>query len=167
MSSAEAYRIASEIKDFGNKAFKAGDLELGVEKYQKAIRYINEYSASDDDPKELRDQLQSLRFTLLTNSALLQNKQGNFRDAEENATKALAVEDLKEVEKVKAYFNRGVALRGLKDDAAALEDFEKAHCLVPGDAAVLRELEATKKKVAENHAKQKAKLKNFFGGTNK
>jgi len=165
LSGPETYRIASEIKDYGNKAFKAGDLDLGVEKYQKAIRYINEYTVtSDDDPKELQDQLQSLRFTLLTNSALLQNKQGNFRDAEENAAKALAVEELKEVDKVKAYFNRGVALKALKDDTAALENLEKAHSLAPGDAAVLRELEATKKKVAEHQAKKKAKLRDFFGG---
>lgn len=169
MSGTEAYRIASDIKDYGNKAFKAGDIDLGVEKYQKAIRYINEYAVTrhDDDPKELRDQLQSLRYTLLTNSALLQNKQGNFRDAEESSTKALAIEELTEVEKVKAYFNRGVAFQGLKDDAAALEDLEKAYSLVPSDTAVLKQLEATRKRVADGQAKQKAKLKNFFGGPSK
>ena len=165
MSGTEAYRIASDIKDYGNRAFKAGDIDLGVEKYQKAIRYLNEYAVTrhDDDPKELRDQLQSLRYTLLTNSALLQNKQGNFRDAEESSTKALAIEELTEVEKVKAYFNRGVAFQGLKDDAAALEDLEKAYSLVPSDTAVLKQLEVTRKKVADSQAKQKAKLKNFFG----
>ena len=74
------------------------------------------------------------------------------------------MEELQEVDKVKAYFNRGVALKALKDDTAALENFEKAYSLAPGDTMVLRELEATKKRVADNHAKKKAKLKNFFGG---
>ncbi|KAF8429734.1 cyclophilin-like domain-containing protein [Tirmania nivea] len=165
LSGPETLRIASEIKDFGNKAFKAGDLELGVEKYQKALRYINEYSTpSDEDPKELWGQLQALKFTLYSNLALLQNKQGNFRDAEGSASKALQVDNIKDADKAKAYFRRGVAHSGLKDDDSALEDLKKANDLAPGDAAVVKELEAVKKKIQDKAAKTKAKLKNFFGG---
>lgn len=167
LSGPETLRIATEIKDFGNKAFKAGDLDLGVEKYQKALRYVNEYSTPNDaDPKELWGQLQVLKFTLHSNSALLQNKQGNFRDAEDSATKALAIENIKDADKAKAHFRRGVAKVGLKDDEAALEDFTNAHTLAPGDAAVSKELEAAKKRSQDKIAKQKAKLKNFFGGDN-
>ena len=168
LSGPETLRIASEIKDFGNKAFRAGDLELGVEKYQKALRYVNEYSApNDEDPKELWGQLQSLKFTLHSNSALLQNKQHNYRDAEDSASKALGVENIKDVDKAKAHFRRGVAKVGLKDDEAALEDLSTANNLVPGDAAVVKELEAVKKRIQDKVAKQKAKLKNFFGGDSK
>jgi len=166
LSGPETYRISMEIKEFGNKAFKAGDLDLGVEKYQKALRYVNEYpTPSEDDPKELWGQLQFLKFTLHSNSALLQNKQGNFRDAEDSTSKALAVEGIKDADKAKAHYRRGVAKVGLKDDRAALDDLQEAASLVPCDAAVLKELESVKKRIAEEQAKQKAKLKNYFGGS--
>ena len=164
LSGPDTLRIASEIKELGNKAFKSGDIELGVEKYQKALRYVNEYSvSSDDDPKELWGQLCSLKFTLYSNSALLQNKSSNFRDADESATKALGVENITDQEKAKAHFRRGVAKVGLKDDDSALEDLTAANKLVPGDAAIAKELDAVKKNLQEKNEKQKAKLKNFFG----
>ncbi|KAF8471185.1 cyclophilin-like domain-containing protein [Kalaharituber pfeilii] len=167
LSGPETLRIASEIKEYGNKAFKAGDLELGIEKYQKALRYVKKYSAPrGNDPKELLGQLTTLKFTLYSNAALLQNKIGNFRDADESATKALEVESITDKDKAKAHFRRGVAKVGLKDDAAALEDLTKANELVPGDAAVVKELETVKKRLHEAHQKQKAKLKNFFGSGN-
>lgn len=96
----------------------------------------------------------------------MQNKQGNFRDAEDSASKALAVENIKDADKAKAHFRRGVAKSGLKDDDAALEDLKRANDLVPGDAAVVKELDAVKKRIHEKAAKQKAKLKNFFGSGN-
>ncbi|KAF8468882.1 cyclophilin-like domain-containing protein [Kalaharituber pfeilii] len=166
LSGSESFRIASEIKEYGNNAFKAGDLELGIEKYQKALRYVNDSTLNGDSQKELWGQLMALKFTLYSNAALLQNKLGNFRDADENATKALEVENITDKDKAKAHFRRGVARAGLKDDDAALENLTKANDLVPGDAAVLKELEAVKKRIHEAHQKQKAKLKSFFGSGN-
>jgi peptidyl-prolyl isomerase D len=166
LSGPETLRIASEIKEFGNKAFKAGDLPLGIEKYQKALRYVNEYSVPQDtDPKELWGQLQSLKFVLHSNSALLQNKTGSYREADESATKALAVENLSPQEKAKAHFRRGVAKVHLKDDESALEELKTANSLVAGDAAVVKELEATKARIQAKVDRTKARMKSHFGGT--
>src|SRR4051812_12797889 len=70
------FKIASELKEIGNKVFKAGDLERGVEKYQKALRYLNEAPLPiEGATPEFVKSLQGLRFTLHSNSALLQTKQ--------------------------------------------------------------------------------------------
>src|SRR5215471_5526949 len=44
----EYFKIASDLKEFGNKAFKSGNVELGLEKYQKGLRYLNEYPETAD-----------------------------------------------------------------------------------------------------------------------
>lgn len=159
LSGPETLRIATEIKEFGNKAFKAKDLDLGIEKYQKALRYINEYPIRiDGDSDELWAGLNSLKFTLHSNSALLQNKTSCFRDAEESAAKALEVENLTNAEKAKAHFRRGVALAGLKDDLAAFDEIHTANKLMPGDKVIVAELKRLQKKKDD----KKAKLKNYF-----
>lgn len=108
----------------------------------------------------------SLKFTLYCNSALLQNKSGNFREADENASRALELEGLSDAEKAKAYFRRGVAKVGLKDDDSAVDDLTAASKLAPGDAAITRELEAAKTRIQTKKEKTKAKMKSFFGGGN-
>ena len=75
---AQILKIGGELKDYGNKAFKSGDLSVGVEKYQKGLRYLQQHpTAEEGDDKETVEQLNSLRFTLHNNSALLQNKLKN------------------------------------------------------------------------------------------
>ncbi|EEH41048.2 peptidyl-prolyl cis-trans isomerase D [Paracoccidioides lutzii Pb01] len=166
LSGAEYYKIASEVKEFGNKAFKSGNLDLGLEKYQKALRYLNECpEPSDSDPPELQGQMSVLRFTLHSNSALLANKLKRFDDAQtwagfalETATAAQA----KDTDRAKAYYRRAVALVGLKDDEAALKDLVEASRLAPGDAAVVSETARVKKTIAEQQRKEKEMLKKFF-----
>lgn len=156
-------RIASEIKDFGNKAFKAGDLELGLDKYQKALRYLGQWpTPEDNDPKELWGQLQQLRFVCHNNSALLHNKQNNPRGAVESASKALEIEGIDGKDKAKAYFRRATAKTSLKDDEGAVEDLAEAHKLSLEDALIVQSLDAAKARIAAKKQKQKAALKNFF-----
>jgi len=156
-------RVASEIKDFGNKAFKAGDLELGLDKYQKALRYLGQWPTPEDsDPKELWGQLQQLRFVCHNNSALLHNKQNNWRDGMESATKALEIKGIDGKDQAKAYFRRATAKTKLKDDEGAVEDLAEAHKLSPDDAVIVQSLEAAKANIAAREQRQKEALKNFF-----
>jgi peptidyl-prolyl isomerase D len=150
------------LKGFGNTAFKAGDLSLGLDKYQKGIRYLNEDPSLDGEPPETKKELDALRFTLNSNSALLANKQKAYDDALRYASAALDVANITEAEKAKALFRRGQAHVGLKDEDAALRDLEEANKLVPGDAAVVKELAAVKKSAAERAKKEKAAYSKFF-----
>jgi peptidyl-prolyl isomerase D len=161
-SAKEIVKIAADLKEFGNKAFKGGDLSLGLDKYQKGIRYLNEDPSLDNEPPETKKELDALRFTLNSNSALLANKLKAYEDGLRYATAALEVANITDAEKAKALFRRGQAEVGLKDEDAALTDLEEANKLVPGDAAVVKELTAVKKNAAERAKKEKAAYSKFF-----
>ncbi|MBE3046877.1 peptidylprolyl isomerase [Candidatus Bathyarchaeota archaeon] len=157
-------RIATDCKGFGNAALKAGAASSAVEKYQKGLRYLNEEPETDKETKEVVQALEALRFTLHNNSALVHTKSESWDDVVNSATSALAVksEAVKDQDRAKALYRRGLAHVARKDDDAALEDFREAARLVPGDAAVARELGGVKRRVEGKEKKQKDAIKKFF-----
>lgn len=155
--------IASKIKDLGNTAFKKGELELGLSKYQKALRYLHEYPTPlENDPPTLGEQLAKLKVSLHTNSSLLQVKLHKYRDAYESADKALAVTPITDAEKGKAMFRRAMAAKGSKDDEGALESLEAAAMILPGDASIKTELAAVKKAAADRKSKERKAYSKAF-----
>lgn len=161
----EYLKIASDLKDYGNKAFKAGDVETGIDKYQKALRYLNEYpAANENDPAGLQGQLDALRFTLHSNSTLLANKAKRYQEADKWGGFALDCmpKDTKDQDKAKVYYRRGLARIALKDLDSALKDLEEAARLAPADAAIKRDLADTKGKVQKSLQKEKDSMKKFF-----
>lgn len=151
------------MKELGNTAFKKGDVELGLAKYQKALRYLHQYPVPlDDDPKDLGERMNALKITLHSNSALLQNKTNQYAEAAESATKALETDGITEKDKAKAYFRRAQARIGKKNEEDALEDLENAIKLAPGDSAIVKELDGVKKRVKERKEREKKVYKNAF-----
>jgi peptidyl-prolyl isomerase D len=67
-----------------------------------------------------------------------------------------------DADKAKALYRRAIAYVGLKDEDGALKDLEEANKLVPGDAAVVKELAAVKKSAADRAKKEKAAYSKFF-----
>jgi len=162
-SGAEILKIATELKDMGNAAFKKQDLYLGIKKYQKSLRYLHEYPApQDNDPAELWKSLKALKITVYSNLALLQNKTSQYAEAVESATKALDIEGITEKDLAKAYFRRAQAKVGKKNEDEALADLNEAIKYAPGDAAIVKELEAVKKKVQARKEKEKKAYANAF-----
>jgi len=161
-SAKEIVKIAADLKEFGNKAFKGNDLHLGLDKYQKGIRYLNEDPSLDGEPPETKKELDQLRFTLNSNSALLAIKLKSYEDALRYATAALDVANITDKDKAKALFRRGQAEVGLKDEDAALKDFTEADKLIPGDVAVMKELAAVKRSATDRAKKEKAAYSKFF-----
>lgn len=166
LSAPVCFNIAIELKKFGNAAFKGGDHALGLDKYQKGLRYLHEFpEPGDNDPKELDGQIKALRFALHSNSSLLANKLGQFRNAQTWASYALevaAAAGSQDSEKAKAYYRRAVACSGLREEEEALKDLEEALKLVPGDAAIINEVAKVKKAIKDRDAKEKAAAKKFF-----
>lgn len=159
----EILKIGTELKDLGNKAFKAGDFRVALEKYQKGIRYINEYPAANEgDPPTLEADLKAVKFTLYNNSALMQIKTSDFEGAIKSASNAIDTEGVSDEQKGKAYFRRGLAYSSKKNEDKAIADLEQALKLVPGDPAITKELAAIKRKAAEHAKKEKAAYKKFF-----
>ncbi|KAL9114636.1 MAG: hypothetical protein Q9227_001314 [Pyrenula ochraceoflavens] len=165
LASEQYYKIAEDLKEIGNKAFKSGDLETGIEKYQKALRYLNEYpGANDADPKELESNVKKLRFTLHNNSALLAIKSKRLDEADKwsgFAIEAISAET-KDIDKAKAYYRRGLAKVGMKDEDEGLKDLETAAQLDASDPKITNEIQAVKKRLRERDQKERAIYKNAF-----
>lgn len=166
---AKCLEVASACKDYGNAAFKAGDLAAGLSKYEKGLRYLDEDPdwSSVEGEENAAAKAAQLRFVLNNNSALLNLRMGAYKDAERNASAALdvvakGIAAISDADKAKALFRRGSAFVKLRDEDAALRDLEEAAKLAPNDAAVLKELTAVKKTIAARIAKEKATLKKFF-----
>lgn len=155
-------QISSDCKEYGNKAFKGGDILTGLEKYEKGLRYLNEEPDLSEASDDTKAKLNSLRFTLNCNSALLSLKLEAWDDAERSAASALAVPNITEAEKGKALYRRGLALIKQKDEEEAAKVLQEAQKLLPNDAAITKELNAVKKAAAARLAKEKAAYKKFF-----
>lgn len=162
LDSEKILKIAADCKEYGNKAFKGGDAALALDKYQKGLRYLNEDTELDEAPADVAKQSAALRFTLNNNSAMMNLKLESWQEAEHAAANALAVSGTTDAEKAKALYRRGVALIKMKDEDAAIQALEQAQKLVPGDAAINKELESVKKAAAARLAKEKAAYKKFF-----
>lgn len=159
----ELVAIVEDLKAMGSAAFKAKDNELGLSKYQKALRYLHEYPVPlDNDPPELGAQLTKLKVSLHTNCSLVQYKLGNFAESYQSAEKASVVEGISDAEKGKALFRKGVALKESKDEEGAQKFLLEAAKLVPNDVGVKNELAAVKQAVADRKAKERKAYSKAF-----
>ncbi|TKA30660.1 41 kDa peptidyl-prolyl cis-trans isomerase [Salinomyces thailandicus] len=156
-------KIATDLKDMGNKAFKGGDLQVGLDKYQKALRYLHEYPVPlEKDPKDLAMQLNQLKISLHLNSGMLQHKLKAYQDSASSADKALSVQGIDEKQKAKAYFRKGVAAKDSKNEDEAIQYLQEAGKLQPGDAGIKNELAAVKKSASDRRAKEKKAYSKMF-----
>lgn len=159
----ELVKIVDDLKSMGNAAFKGGDLDLALGKYQKALRYLHEYPVPlESDPAELGAQLNKLKISLHTNSSMLQYKLGQYTASYESADKVSSVDGMTDVEKGKVLFRKGMALKGSKDEEGALKYLKQAAEVVPNDAGVKNELAAVKKAAADRNAREKKAFANAF-----
>ena len=159
----EIVKIATELKGYGNAAFKTQDNDLALDKYQKGLRYLHEYPEPiEGDPPELGKQLTSLKISLHLNSAQCYLKQENWERANFSTSAALEVDGCSDVEKGKAYYRRALAKAGLKDDEDAIHDLEEAQKYVKGDKAVESELAKLKKRAADREKRQRNAMKGAF-----
>ena len=135
---------------------------MGLEKYEKGIRYLDEDPDLSDAPEGTKKDMDAIRSTLNSNAALLANKLKDFKEAVKFADAALAIEETGGAERAKALYRRALAEKALKDEDSALKDLEEAAKLAPGDGAVVKELAEVRKSLKEKMDKEKAAMKKFF-----
>jgi peptidyl-prolyl isomerase D len=163
-SATKCLTVATDCKEFGNKAFKAGDIAVALEKYEKGIRYLNEDPELDDEPADTKSKIDALRAALESNAALMSIKLSSWDDAVRHARNAIDIggEKLSDKDKAKALYRRGLAYARQKDEDNAIKDLEAAKKLAPEDAAIQTELANIKKVKAARLAKEKAAYSKFF-----
>lgn len=146
------------IKAFGNERFKKQNFKMAIRKYLKAMRYLDICWDMDTLDGEKSLTLRKMRSQLYTNLAACKLKTEDKHGALLDADFALRDDE----DNVKAHFRRGQAYIALSDIDAAAECFEKALKLAPNDAAVKRELAATKKKIADRRNQEKKTYTRMF-----
>lgn len=160
LSLEDLLKAAVELKDMGNTIFKTGQPKVAIEKYQKALRYLDSIPG-EKLPDEVKN-MNTMRFSLHSNIALCFNKLQKYDNAHQSATYAFGVPDISDVEKGKALYRRAQAHIGGKNEEEAEKDLEEALKFVPGDAAIKKELAAVKKAASDRLKKEKAAYGKFF-----
>jgi peptidyl-prolyl isomerase D len=105
---------SDKIRQIGNDAFKAGEFKRAIQKYSKAINYLNESYPSEEE----KAQLNAAKLPCLLNRAACYLKQAQLDKAITDCTDALVIDP----ENSKAYFRRASAHIEKKDDDRAKAD---------------------------------------------
>lgn len=162
LTAVQVLKIATDCKGYGNAAFKAGDWNTALDKYSKALRYINEEPELEGAPEGTKAALDQVRISVNSNSALMHIKLSQWQDARAAASSALEVAGISDSDKTKALFRRGQASLKLKDEESAQKDLAAAHTLAPADGAILRELNQVKATLKARREKEKKTYQKFF-----
>ncbi|PAV18254.1 peptidyl-prolyl cis-trans isomerase [Pyrrhoderma noxium] len=158
--------IATKLKALGNTKFKNGELEAALEKWQKAVRYLDVNPVLPEDTSEaVKKSHSEILSSLLLNSALAAHKlggSGNARTAIDWTSRAINRLELSNAEKAKALYRRALARSTLHEEEEAEKDLKEALGLVPGDAACTQELGRIQGAMKAKRDKEKKAFKSLF-----
>jgi len=161
-----ALKIAKSVRELATELFKKGDMTGALQKYQKALRYLDVHpTLPPGSPEELTQSFQSIRVPCLLNSALtaLKSTPPVPRVAIQSATSALSVQKLTTAERAKAHYRRGLAYITTKQDDEAEADLAEADKLLNGsDAALKAELDKVRGRRKEKREKEKKAYRGLF-----
>lgn len=148
LSSEKMVEVGESIRQMGNSAFKSGNLEAAIDKYSKAVRYLEGSPSGKDGIVACHN-----------NKALCATKLGKWKEAKAAASAAISIDG----NNAKAYFRRGFASLQSGDSTSAVEDLQLAHKIDPGNDEISNALQQAKEKEKARTAKLAAGLKKMFG----
>lgn len=145
-------------KGFGNDSYKKGEYKRALQKYRKALRYLDICWEKEDIDEVKSSQLRKIKSQILTNSSACKLKLGDAKGALLDTDFAVRNGE----DNVKALFRQGQAYVALTDLDAAVTSFSKALELEPNDGGIKKELAAAKKKIADNREKERKAFAKMF-----
>jgi len=162
-----ALKIATDIKASGATLWKQGKIAGSLEKFEKAIRYLDVHPVlPDDTPADVKSEYPTLIASLLLNCSLCCTKlpKEYAPIGVKYATRALELQSYKLpiTDQGKAYYRRALCKLAQKDEEGAFVDLKAANAAVPGDKAINDELAKLKAKQDQVKNKEKAAFKKMF-----
>ncbi|ORC91978.1 cyclophilin [Trypanosoma theileri] len=154
LGEAELLQAGEDIRQIGNNLFKAGDFENAMEKYEKAVRYLNTVNKTTANATVIDEKL----VACYNNTAACAIKLSRWSEARKAATKVLDID----ASNSKALFRRGVANLSSGDTESAVTDFTKAQTLDKDNAEIAAKLQQAKDAEKARNAKLAAGLKKMF-----
>jgi len=166
-------QVAKDIKEAGSKFYKDGKIASALEKFEKAIRYLDLHPVKPHDaPTDSWSSFQAILLSCLLNASLCANRfpsptapsSVQAQLSIKYTTRALALNGLtiSDTDKGKALFRRAVARITLKDDGEAYADLVEANKVVPNDENIKKEIAKLKEKQKDKREKEKKAYKNLF-----
>ncbi|XP_034454897.1 peptidyl-prolyl cis-trans isomerase D [Hippoglossus hippoglossus] len=141
--------VAEDLKNIGNNLFKSQNWKGAVEKYSKALRYLE--VGGDVLDEEVQMKLNPVALSCFLNMAACKLKMQLWQEALESCNEA---QDLDQAN-TKALFRRAQAWQGLKENSKAMIDLKKAQKIAPEDKAINNELKRVQLKIQEEKEKEK------------
>ncbi|XP_058506486.1 peptidyl-prolyl cis-trans isomerase D [Solea solea] len=141
--------VAEDVKNIGNTLFKSQNWNAAVNKYSKALRYLE--VGGDHVEEEVQQKLKPTALSCFLNTAACNLKMQLWQDAVESCDEALELDEAN----TKALFRRAQAWQGLKEYSKAMVDLKKAQGIAPEDKAIGNEMKRVQLKVQEEKEKEK------------
>ncbi|XP_034083494.1 peptidyl-prolyl cis-trans isomerase D [Gymnodraco acuticeps] len=126
--------LAEDVKNIGNNLFKSQDWKGAINKYSKALRYME--VSGDLLEAGVQKKLQPTALSCFLNTAACYLKMEQWQDAQDSCNEALGLDQAS----TKALFRRAQSWQGLKENSQAMIDLKKAHAVAPEDKAISKEL---------------------------
>ncbi|RCK65912.1 Peptidyl-prolyl cis-trans isomerase D [Candida viswanathii] len=157
---AAVFDAVTALKDLGTQLLKEGKYEVAFEKYDKAVRYLDEYKHDlTDDQAAAANQL---KISSNLNAALAALKGLKGHQAIAAATAALEVPDISDASKTKALFRKGKGYALVKNWELSQSALESALKLAPTDPAIQTALKDVKQQIQARKEKEKKAFAKFF-----
>lgn len=152
-----------KIKAIGNDLFKKSDLSKALQKYKKAIRYLNhadsEMNSDDASQEEVDQELKKILISLYLNSAACKLKLNDNQGAHEDCSEVLLLDN----DNVKAMYRKAQSNIAMKDYDEAKTTLIQANKLDPTNKAVTGDLAKVKKLIADQKEKERKAYAKMFG----
>ncbi|KAK5864466.1 hypothetical protein PBY51_015705 [Eleginops maclovinus] len=141
--------LAEDIKNIGNSLFKSQDWKAAINKYSKALRYME--VSGDLLEEAAQKKLEPTALSCFLNTAACYLKMQQWQDAVDSCNEAIELDQAN----TKALFRRAQAWQGLKENSQAMVDLKKAHGVAPEDKAISNELKRVQLKIQQEKEKEK------------
>lgn len=159
---AKAYEAANIIKESGSLLFKRKDYQNALFKYQKALKYVNEYIPEADVDRDHNLKFNSLKSKLYLNICLMLYYLKNYDEAIKYSSYLLEMDSVPEADRAKAHFRKGNCYFMNNRLELALEEYKSSKMLNPDIEMVDRKIEITQEKLHTRLEKTKKNISKFF-----
>jgi len=161
-----AMEIASELKTIAGELFKTGKYDEALDKYQKALRYLDVHPVMPEDSSaEIKHAWPTVLVPILLNIALCGVRVGTPLSRQltiTSASRVLNQPNVSPADQAKALYRRALAYVASGDDDLAEQDLKEASAKVPADAAVKTEKEKLDVRRKQKREKEKKAYKSLF-----